>query len=61
MEQVSLPTEQDGEEEGNQHDHGPDHRDPSARDEGIEDDAGDRQPSGQFFDRNGEKKEFGTL
>ncbi len=58
MKQISLPIEQDGEEESDHHDCRSDHGDPSACDERIENDAGDRQASGPFSNGNGEKKKF---
>ncbi len=61
MEEVSFPIEQDRKEEGDHHDGRSDHRDPSTRDEGIEDDAGDREPRCTFFNVQCEEKKFGTL
>ena len=58
MEKVSLPIEQDGREEGDHHDGGSDHGDPSACDECIEDDAWDGQGRCPFFDVNGEEEKF---
>jgi hypothetical protein len=61
MEKVSFSIEQDGQEEGDHHEGGPDHRDPSPRNEHIKEDTRDGQAGRQFLNRDREEEEFGTL
>lgn len=61
MEKVSFSIEQNGQEEGDHHQGGPDHRDPSPCNKHIKEDARDGQAGRQFFNRDGEEEEFGTL
>jgi hypothetical protein len=61
MEKVSLSTEQDGEEESDYHECGPNYRNSSPCDEGVKEDEGEGQARCPFFDRDGEEKEFRTF
>jgi hypothetical protein len=55
VEKISFPIEEDGKEEGDDHDRGSDDRNPSPCNEGIEEDARDGQTSCPFFNGDGEE------
>lgn len=61
MKEVPFPVEQNGDEKDDDHDHGPDDRDPSTRNIGIEDDPGNRQACRAFFDGDIEEEIFRAL
>ena len=58
---MPLPVEDDGEKESDDHDRCPYHGDPSAGDEGVEEEARNGQGGRPFFDREGKEKKFRAL
>ena len=61
MKEVPFPVEQNRDEKDDDHDHGPDDGDPSARNKGIEDDTGDRQACSPFLNGDRQEEIFGAL
>mgnify|MGYP005837350879 CR=1 FL=1 len=55
---MSLPVDEDGEEEGDDHDRGPHDRHPCARYERVENNAGNRESCSPFLHKGGEEDDF---
>jgi hypothetical protein len=58
MEKISLSTEQDGEEESDDHDRGPNDRNSSPCDKGVKKDERNGQAGCPFFDGDREEEKF---